>query len=95
MFCGNLFKPTNLLNHMRNHTIGNRKRIPPVGKGVFLSFSKEFEVQKLIPSIPDILLWSSPSFSKIVCWAQCEGVKITNQKENLKTANCLHSKRKF
>ena len=67
MFCGNLFKSTNLQNHKESHMI---KLIPRVERALVLTLNNEFEEQTRISKIPEFFL-SSPSFSKIVCGAQC------------------------
>ena len=66
MFCGNLFKSTNLQNHKESHMI---KLIPRVERALVLTLNNEFEEQTRISKIPDFFFLSSPSL--FVCGAQC------------------------
>ena len=53
MFCGNLFKSTNLQNHKESHMI---KLIPRVERALVLTLNNEFEEQTRISKIPDFFL---------------------------------------
>ena len=60
MFCGNLFKSTNLQNHKESHMI---KLIPRVERALVLTLNNEFEEQTRISKIPEFFF----EFTQFFC----------------------------